>query len=160
MASPGPVVNPVTERPPGRGSEPVRVQDADEPALALLIFAQAAQIGIERGASAKPAVTRASRYQQLGDPLVHAIAGLLLQCRYQPEVGGKRVRWPGLEHQVGEPLPLRVAGKARGRLPGGVDVAVGDQHVDEDRATLPARPDALPARPAPAGPPAPPPPPP
>src|SRR5262245_30714637 len=119
------------------------IQDPDEPALALLIFAQTAYIVVERSSGAELAVTRASRYQQLGDPLVDAVAGLLLERLDQPEVYGKGVCWAGLEHQVGEPLPLSIAGKALGRLPGRVDVAVSDQHIDEDRTVNHARPDGL-----------------
>ena len=63
------------------------------------------------------------------------IAGLPGEHPDQPAIHGQRVRRTGLDDQVGEPAPLIVAGNALRRLPGRVDVAVGDQDVDQHQAS-------------------------
>ncbi len=123
--------------PTARRLELMRVQDADQPALALLILTQGPQVGIERRPGAEPVMALPGRDQQLRHTFVHAVTGLSPQRLDQPQVHHERVGRPGLDHQGGQSQPLRVACGARRRCPGGRDTALVEENVDEHRLRRP-----------------------
>src|SRR5262252_7506480 len=131
-----PLILPLTPK----NSEAVLVQDPHQAALAFLVHAQQRDVTPELIGGAQRLVAGARGQEQRRDPPVDIDAGQALQRPDRLAVHGQGIGGAAGDRGVGQPEQLDLGGPTRLPLtlhcrgPGGVQVAVVEQRVDEDRA--------------------------